>query len=208
MATRSALDHWAEQAGAVFTTRGGWRTPARFADPREESAQIARAAGLVDVSWMTKLDLKGRGVEALAAFGEGVRSWTLGPRHLLVTCAPENRASAAEQCASAPGVLTTDVTSVFAQFLLAGPCAREILAKLSSLNVSERALPDGGCAQTSLARTHATVLREDLGGLAAFHLLVARDYGEFAWEAALHAGREFKLAPFGLEALEAYGTVR
>jgi heterotetrameric sarcosine oxidase gamma subunit len=234
MAKHSALHHWAAQAGAVFTEHHGWQMPARFSDPGEERALVARAAGLADVSWMAKLDLKGRGVETLAALGDGVRWWALGPGHLLVTCDPGRRENAALQLARATEVLVTDVTSVFAQFLLAGPRSREILAKLTSLNVSEDALPDGGCRQTSLAHVHATVLRQDLGattassrsrlgmnasdqfgmnasepralasgGLPAFQLLVARDYGESVWEAVLHAGHEFHAAPFGLETLSA-----
>jgi glycine cleavage system aminomethyltransferase T len=199
MARQSALHHWAEKVGAVMTAHHGWQTPARFAQASQEAAAVSDTAGLADLSWMSKFDLKGSGVETLPALGEGVRSWKLGPTHLLVTCDPAVRPSF-------PGtVLVTDVTSVFAQFLLAGPCARQILAKLSSLNVSERALPDGGCAQTSLAHTHAAALRQDLKSVLAFHLLVARDYGEFVWEAVLHAGHEFHLAPFGLEALKELG---
>jgi len=199
MAKQSTIHHWAEQAGAAMTVHHGWQTPARFRDAEQEASQVAQSAGLADVSWMSKFDLKGSGVETLPALSEGVRSWKLGPRHLLVTCDPAARPSF-------PGtVLVTEVTSVLAQFLLAGPNARDILAKLSSLNVSEGALPDGGCAQTSLAHTHATVLRQDLGAIPAFHLLVARDYGEFAWDAILHAGHEFHAAPFGLEALGELG---
>jgi glycine cleavage system aminomethyltransferase T len=199
MAKQSALHHWAEETGAVLTMHQGWQTPARFGEAREEAARVTQSVGLADVSWITKFDLKGNGVETLPALGEGVSSWKLGPCHLLVTCDPATRPSFPSD------VIATDVTSVFAQFLLAGPCAREILAKLSSLNVSEHALPDGGCAQTSFAHTHAIVLRQNLGALAALHLLVARDYGEFVWEAVLHAGHEFHLAPFGLEALRELG---
>ena len=96
----------------------------------------------------------------------------------------------------------TDVTSVFAQFLLAGPASREILRKLTSLNVSENALPDSGCGQASLAHVRAIILRRDLGALPAFHLLVSRDYGESVWDALLHAGHEFQITQFGLKALQ------
>ena len=97
------------------------------------------------------------------------------------------------------------MTPVYAQFRLAGPRSRDIFGKLTSLNVSERALPDSGCAQTSLAHVHATILREDMGALPGFHILVSRDYGEDVWESILHAGREFHMEPFGLEALAILG---
>jgi glycine cleavage system aminomethyltransferase T len=189
MAKQSALHHWAAQAGASFTEHHGWQTPARFTNAREEAAQVVQSAGLADVSWTAKFDLQGH-----ATVGEGFRRWTLGPRHLLVTCDPSTPVNVA-------GGLTTDVTSVFAQFVLAGRRSRDILAKLTSLNVSESVFPNHECRQTSLAHVHATVLRQDLQALPAFHLLVARDSGESVWEAVLHAGHEFQMVPFGLDAL-------
>jgi glycine cleavage system aminomethyltransferase T len=194
MAKQSALQNWAEQAGGVLTVHHGWQTPARFQDAQKETQQVTETAGLADVSWTVKLDLKGRGVETLPALKEGVRSWSLGPHHVLVTYAPE----VGQAVSPADAVFMTDVTSVFAQFLLAGPYARQILAKLTSLNVSES-------GQTTIAHVHATILRQDLGQLPAFHILVARDYGESVWEAILHAGHEFHLVPFGLETLGALG---
>jgi sarcosine oxidase gamma subunit len=74
------------------------------------------------------------------------------------------------------------------------------LCKLTSLNLAEKALPNPSCAQTSLVHTQAIVLRDDLRSLLAFHLLVSREYAQSVWEALLHAGLEFSLAPFGLEA--------
>ncbi len=189
MAKQSALHHWAARAGAAFTELYGWQTPARFSHAVEEAMQVRKSAGLADVSWTSKFDLKGRGMMVV-----GVRSWTLGPRHLLLTGNPGAPPGAA-------GMKVTEVTSVYAQFLLAGPRSREILAKLTSLNVSERAFPEGECRQTNLAHVHSTLLRSDLGGMPGFHVLVSRDYGESVWEALLHAGQEFGAAPFGLEAL-------
>jgi hypothetical protein len=52
------------------------------------------------------------------------------------------------------------------------------LRKLTSLNVSEKAIPDSGCGQASVAHVRAIILRRDLGPLPAFHLLVSREYGE------------------------------
>ena len=44
--------------------------------------------------------------------------------------------------------------------------------------------------------------------LPAYHLLVSREYGESVWDAILHAGHEFHIAPFGLKALEFLGGAR
>ena len=82
-----------------------------------------------------------------------------------------------------------------------GPRSRDVLSKLTSLNLSESSLVDSSSAQASMAHVHATVLRKDLKGIPAFQLLVSREYGESVWESVLHAGHEFHIAPFGLRAL-------
>jgi glycine cleavage system aminomethyltransferase T len=169
-----------------------------FSSEQEEVAQVQQAVGIADVSWTKKLDLKGPGVNALPALSASARSWILGPGHLLVT-------GDADIGDDLPGIWVTDVTSVFAQFLLAGPRSRDVLRKLTSLNVSERALPNLSCGQASLAHVRSIVLRQDLGTVPAFHVLVSRDYGESVWDALLHAGHEFHVAPFGLNALGSLG---
>jgi sarcosine oxidase, subunit alpha len=159
-----------------------------------------------------KLDLKGFGLKRGLSLGERALCWALGLLHYLTTCDPSARDEVLGQLRAfqregadlslPPPVYITDVTSVYAQLLLAGPKSREVLRKLSSLNVSESALPDLRCGQSEVAHVRAIVLRQDLGPIPAFHLLVSREYGESVWEAILHAGQEFDLAPFGFEALK------
>lgn len=202
---QSALAHWYEASGARMIEYHGWSLPASFA----ERARVVESVGLADVSWITKLDLKGFGLKTPLAFPEA-RTWALGRRHVLVTCDPSARAatlasldSLRSQAADLgpPPVYVTDVTSVYAQFILAGPRSRDVLGKLTSLNVSHRKLSDLGCAQASLAHVHSLLLRQDLHSVPAFHLLVTRDYAESVWESLLHAGSEFGIAPFGVETL-------
>ncbi len=166
--------------------------------------------GLCDVSWLAKIDLKGFGLKAAPSLGPSADCWHLGACHYLATFDPEARGAvlrsiqaltgAAPELDLPPPVYATEVTSVYAALLLAGPKSRHTLRKLTSLNVSESALPDGACGQAGLAHVHTLVLRRDLGGLPAFLLLVGREYAESVWEAIAHAGQEFHLTPFGLEA--------
>jgi len=205
------LFHAHERAGASLVEHHGWQVPAYFRWAQKEAEHLSKSAGLSDLSWMTKLDLKGWGLKTPPAVG-AARAWCLGPQHYLVTCEPPKREAlianlrsfpASRDLSLPPPVYITDVTSVYAQFLLAGPRSREILRKLTSLNVS--ALENLACGQASVAHVHGTVLRDDLFGLPAFHILVSREYGESVWEAIMHAGHEFQLAPFGLRALELLG---
>jgi glycine cleavage system aminomethyltransferase T len=56
-----------------------------------------------------------------------------------------------------------------------------------------------------VAHVPGIILRDDLGDIPAYHLLVSREYGESVWDAILHAGHEFHIAPCGLKALEFVG---
>src|SRR5450755_1872981 len=97
--------------GAAMTEHGGWETPARFTSAQEEAEKITRGVGLADVSWMSRLDLQGPGVNAMTALEARARSWPLGPAHLLVTCDPDAFGNVAAQVSSWNGVWMTDVTS-------------------------------------------------------------------------------------------------
>lgn len=205
------LFHAHEQAGASLMEHHGWKVPAYFTWAQKEAEQLVKSAGLGDLSWMTKLDLKGWGLKTEPSVGEG-HAWRLGPLRYLVTCKPPQRDGITSKLLSSPvsgdlalppPVYITDVTSVYAHFLLAGPRCYEILRKLTSLNISS--LQNLACGQASLAHVHSLVLREDLNETPAFHILVSREYAESVWEAILHAGHEFQVAPFGLKALEFLG---
>ena len=197
-----------EQAGASLVDHRGWRVPAYFTFAQQEAEHLAKGVGLSDVSWMMKVDLKGYGLKTPPVLKDA-RAWRLGPEHYLVTCDPAVDEPVMQQlgCSALPDlpppIYITDVTSVYAQFLVAGPRSREVLRKLTSLNVG--ALSNLSCGQARVAHIHGRVLRDDLGDIPAFHLLVSREYGESAWDAILHAGHEFQMAPAGLKALELLG---
>jgi glycine cleavage system aminomethyltransferase T len=211
-ARQTALFHKHEQAGANLVDHHGWRVPAYFTYAQKEAEQLSKSAGLSDVSWTVKLDLKGYGLKTPPEL-KASRAWRLGPQHYLATCDPSASEGVLAQLRSfsappdlslPPPVYVTDVTSAYAQFLLAGPRSREVLRKLTSLNVS--ALANLACGQSSVAHVPSIILRDDLGQIPAFHVLVGREYGQSAWDAILHAGHEFDIAAVGLKALEFLGA--
>jgi len=208
---QTALFYRHEQSGASLVDHCGWRVPAYFTFAQQEAARFTTSVGLSDVSWMVKLDLKGYGLKTPPRL-EDARQWCLGREHYLTTCHPDAEQAVLAQLREVPAqqdlmlpppVYVTDVTSVYAQFLLAGPQSRSVLRKLTSLNVT--ALENLGCGQAGVAHVPGIVLRDDLGDLPAYHVLVSREYGESVWEAILHAGHEFHIAPCGLKALEMLG---
>jgi glycine cleavage system aminomethyltransferase T len=211
---QSALFHTHERAGAGLVDHHGWRVAAYYTWAQKEAEQLTKTAALADVSWMVKLDLKGYGLKTPPALNDA-RAWLLGQQHYLVTCDPAASDGVLKQLRSIsaappdlsllPAIYVTDVTSVYSQLLLAGPRGRDVLRKLTSLNVGDGALPNLSCAQANVAHVQSTVLREDLNNIPAFHVLFSRESAESVWEAILHAGHEFQIVPFGLRALELMG---
>lgn len=179
---RSALFHLHERAGARFADRHGWEIPFSFTSPDAEASQVREHAGLADLSYRQKFDTRKQPPQPF---------WNLGKNHYLVVGEPPLAQPAG----------STDVTGVYANLFLAGPRSKAVLGKLTSLNILEDKFPDLSCGQANLAHAQAIVLREDFGAVPAFHILVSREYAESVWEAILHAGHEFHLQPFGLEAL-------
>jgi glycine cleavage system aminomethyltransferase T len=180
---RSALFHLHRLAGATFVERHGWEMPLSFASLESEGSQVREQVGLADLSYRAKFDSKAAPSRPF---------WPLGRNHFLVVGEPP----------LSPPSGATDVTSVYAELLLAGPWSKAVLGKLTSLNLSDAVVPNLSCAQASLAHVHSIFLREDIGSIPGFRLLISREYAESAWQALIHAGHEFHLQPFGLGALE------
>ena len=208
---QTPLFHKHEQSGASHVDHHGWRVPSYFTFAQKEAECLTNTVALSDMSWMMKLDLKGYGLKAPPRL-KNAREWNLGQEHYLVTCLPDMEQNVLAQVRAFPApqdlllpppVYATDVTSVYAQFLLAGPQSRNVLRKLTSLNAA--ALANLACGQGSVAHVPGMILRDDIADIPAFHLLVSREYGESLWDAILHAGHEFHIAPCGLKALEFLG---
>lgn len=185
MERHSALHGRHLEAQASMTTFAGWRLPASYPgvynDPSVEMSEVRTAVGLSDASYLTKLDLRSTLTVALPA-----RLWQLTPGRGLIT--------SPQPLTYEPSSFITDVTSVYSAILLAGPTSRELLQKLTTLNVREAAMPDGSARQTRLAHVNAIVLRLDHSGLPGFLILNTRDVAEHVWDSLSHLGAR----PFGL----------
>jgi glycine cleavage system aminomethyltransferase T len=179
MERQSALHHCHLEAHAQLQSFSGWQLPAWYTNPSSELEQVRASVGISDVSYLSKLDLRGPAPE----FPPPARLWKLTPAHALVT-SPLPIAFVASSS-------VTDVTSIYSAILLAGPESRQVLQKLTTLNVSEPAMPHGAARQTRLAHVNATILRSD-----GFLIFNTRDVAEYVWQALLHAGAH----PFGMVA--------
>jgi sarcosine oxidase subunit alpha len=93
-----------------------------------------------------------------------------------------------------------NVTSTYAAVNLAGPRARDVLARLTTLDLSPAALPYLGAAEGMVAGIRTLLLRIGFVGELGFEMHFPADYGEAMWDALLEAGAEFGIRPFGVEA--------
>ncbi len=211
----------------------GWQRPWAYSDSSErEAAMVRQAAGVLDLSPLGKVAVKGaeRNVVALleAAWPEAgpaapplratrveagaATVCRMAADEALVLTAPPAQASTVrrleERAASGSGcVHVLDVTSGQAGLRLAGPRAREVLRTCTALDVRDGALPDLALGQTSLARAPALVLRNDYpDGLPAFSLFFGRDVAAFVWDWLMHVGEQLGLGPFGLGAHQILGA--
>ena len=97
-------------------------------------------------------------------------------------------------------VHVTNVTSGYAAINVAGPRARETLAKLTDVDLAPDRFRYMRCKQGDVAGVPAMLLRIGFVGESSWELHFPAEYGEYMWDALMEAGREFGISPFGVEA--------
>ena len=88
-------------------------------------------------------------------------------------------------------------------FLVTGEHAATMFAKLCGVDLRPAKFAKHAIAQTSVARTNAIVIRDDLGVVPAFHLLGDSASARYMWRCLADAADEFGGRPVGLEAVRA-----
>ena len=93
-----------------------------------------------------------------------------------------------------------NVTAAYGAVNVAGPRARETLAKLTDIDLSRRGFRYMRSAQGEVAGIPCLLLRIGFVGEAGWEVHFPAEYGEYTWNSIMEAGREFGISPFGLEA--------
>jgi sarcosine oxidase, subunit gamma len=221
---------------ARFEAVGETAVASDFGDPAGER-ETARRLALADLSPLPRLGIKGAGTaDWLAAQGvripdesnravrqaSGVLAARLAPAELLLLGdlsgdlsgdpAPLDAIAAAWRAEPVPperprGYLLPRRHSHF-WFLVSGDRAAAMFAKICGVDLRPGKFADGRIAQTSIARMNAAVIRDDRGGVLAFHLLGDSASAEYLWDCLLDAMAEFDGAPVGLAAVRALADGR
>lgn len=222
---RSFLYRTLAAAGARFGEVGGAAVALDFGDPAGE-AGAARRLGLADISVLPHTGFKGAGTaDWLAARGVAV------PDEPNRAAAQEGGGLAVRQAAAeimilgdlsgeggwparlkaawwaepvppaAPRGFPMPRDETHAWLMVTGAHAPAMFAKICAVDLRPARFPMGCVAQTSVARVNGVVVRDDRGGVLAFHLLADCASAEYLWPCLLDAMAEFDGAPVGLSAL-------
>jgi sarcosine oxidase subunit alpha len=99
-------------------------------------------------------------------------------------------------------VFVTPVTEQWAQFAIAGPKAREVLARLEpSFDISHEALPHMSFVEGKLGQYPVRLFRISFSGELSYEVATPANLGRGLWDAIVAAGAEHGLEPYGTEAL-------
>ncbi len=99
-------------------------------------------------------------------------------------------------------VNVVSTTEQWAGAAIAGPKSRDLLAKLfPKIDVSNEALPFMGYIEGDFFGIKARIFRISFSGELAYEINVESDFGLFMWEKIIEIGEEFKIQPYGTEAL-------
>lgn len=136
----------------------------------------------------------------------------LDPTHFLMTTTTVNAAAILQSIERLLQVDWPDlevhavsVTEQWAAAALAGPKARQVLARIVDIDVSNEAFPFlavGACRlRTAAGDVPARLLRMSYSGELSYEIHVPSTHGRAMWEAVLEAGRELGIMPYGTEAM-------
>jgi sarcosine oxidase subunit alpha len=99
-------------------------------------------------------------------------------------------------------VFVTPVTEQWAQFAIAGPRARNVLAKLGAdFDLSHDGFPHMSFKEGKLGGYPVRVYRISFSGEQSYEVATPANMGRGLWNAILDAGKELGIEPYGTEAL-------
>ncbi|HKZ13134.1 MAG TPA: hypothetical protein VJL81_04730 [Solirubrobacterales bacterium] len=179
--------------GAELEERDGWQVVASYGDAAGESRACRETVGWADLSHLAKAELSGTGAW-LGSPADGVATrrgdgWAcpLTPRRALLL----------GDTGTPPDGVTLDLTSSLGAISIAGPEARETIARFCAIDTRAATLPPLGFRPGSIARTPGYLLRE---GEDAFLLVFGAAYGAYMWEVVADAGGRLGGRPVGVDA--------
>jgi sarcosine oxidase, subunit alpha len=229
-AKRTPIHGRQREQGANVLWAGDWRRAYDYGDPAGEALAVHESAGLIDVSTLGKLIVRGPDAGEFldrlypnrfsnlkaGRVRYGVLTTDAGritddgtvcrlDEDTFYVTTTSSGAGAVEQWFAwwladwQLDVALTDVTQGLAAINLAGPRARDIMRRVTDLDVSGEAFPYLDGQRGRVAGAPSLILRIGFVGELGYEIHFPSAYGEDVWNRTLEAGAEFGIRPFGLE---------
>ncbi|HEU4894891.1 MAG TPA: glycine cleavage T C-terminal barrel domain-containing protein, partial [Acidimicrobiia bacterium] len=230
----SPIQPWHEAHGATPLLAGQWIRPEHYGDPAAEVLAVRRGVGIIDVSPIGKIDLRGTDVPKLLEFVY-VNRWSklaVGRVRYGIMCGEdgvilddgvtgrlaENRYMMSTTSGGAGTVWNwleewlqtsfpdwdvklTAVTDGYASINVAGPRSRELVTRLTDLDLSPEAFPYMEVRTGTVAGVEGCfVWRIGFTGELSYEIHIPSTRGLDVWEALLEAGGDLGVRAFGVEA--------
>ena len=224
----SSVYHKQLLLGANFIRdQDGWIRAERFTEPEDETQKTIASVGLSDISHLGKFSLKSNDIIESIDKELGGKVHTephvafMSNSELLrdsLVCVLTNDEALIISRKSDSKIISkhlgqgeiecfhvTDLTSYFTGLYLIGPKSREVLSKVTEVNVNPDVFPNFAVSQLPLFHVQSILLRHDIRNVLAFQIYFDRGFGEYLWDKIMYSGKEFGITSIGSSALKLLG---
>lgn len=179
----SSMERIQRDHGARFEERHGWRVPVSFPG---ESERLA-VAGLVDLSHLGKLEVRGEGH---SQEGGDVLVWYRCRPDLSVVVTKPGTAAGMQPALAQQFGLVLDQTGAWGALGIVGPQAPAVMRRITHLHEFPASGPVSHIAAHVVERT---------GG---YWIIFPQEYGHSLWEIAADAAEPLGGGPVGVDAVQ------
>ncbi len=214
----------------MFTSAAGYQMPAYYTAIQEEHRAVRERVGMIDLSLMGRIDINGKeslelvdelAVNAASKLADGqamyttfcneqgnmvddVTVWRLSREHFRVVTSSVMRYKTLKwiQDHRRPGTAAyvTDISSSLGMIAVQGPKSRDTLQKIVDVDLKQ--LKFFRFMTAKLADIPTTIARVGYSGELGYECYFATEDTVQAWNNIREAGKEFGIAPYGLDVLD------
>ena len=213
-----------EELKATYGIIQGWKMPLTYTEDRMNLQKSLPM--MFDISYLKKINLKGKDLKKKLTEKIKTLDYKIGSvvqiknenSEYIICCLTNEEAMIIfpeqheKQIYKEINVLKsetecihfTDVSSGLGGICIVGSEYKNILPKLTELNLNENTFLNLNCSQAPLAKTKTLFLRKDIDK-PAIQIFFNREVSDYLWDQIIEASMSEKLTPIGLESAKMIG---